>query len=79
MEIKVRSAGDCKLHRRNCLERFIILGEGKKVGINDVEIKAIKAKHSEPNAIGFKFITNIENSIKNHLIGHKKNKKVGYA
>ena len=43
---------------RNCLERFIILGEGKKVGINDVEIKAIKAKHSEPNAIGFKFITN---------------------
>jgi len=42
---------------RDCLERFVILGEGKKVGINDVEIKAIKAKHSEPNAIGFKFIT----------------------
>ena len=42
---------------RDCLERFIVLGEGKKVGINDVEIKAIKAKHSEPNAIGFKFIT----------------------
>lgn len=42
---------------RDCLERFIVLEEGKKVGINDVEIKAIKAKHSEPNAIGFKFIT----------------------
>ena len=28
---------------------------------------------------GFKFMTNIENSIKNHLVGHKKNKKVGYA
>ena len=42
---------------RNFLERFIVLEEGKKVGINDVEIKALKAKHSEPNAIGFKFIT----------------------
>lgn len=42
---------------RDCLERFIVLEEGGKVGINDVEIRAIKAKHSEPNAIGFKFIT----------------------
>jgi|TARA_B100001964_G_C14178186_1_gene574880 ribonuclease BN (tRNA processing enzyme) len=47
------------LHKyyRDCLERFIILEEGRKVGINDIEIKAIRAKHSEPNAIGFKFIT----------------------
>jgi len=47
------------LHKfyRDCLERYIILEPGKKVGINDVEIMAIKAKHSEPNAIGFKFIT----------------------
>jgi ribonuclease BN (tRNA processing enzyme) len=47
------------LHKyyRDCLERFIVLEEGKKVGINNVEVKAIKAKHSEPNAIGFKFIT----------------------
>ena len=47
------------LHKfyRNCLERFIVLEAGKKVGINDIEIKALKAKHSEPNAIGFKFIT----------------------
>jgi len=42
---------------RDCLERFIVLEEGKRVGINDVEIKAIKAKHSEPGAIGYKFIT----------------------
>jgi len=42
---------------RDFLERFIVLGEGKKVGINNVEIKAIKAKHSEPDAIGFRFIT----------------------
>jgi ribonuclease BN (tRNA processing enzyme) len=47
------------LHKyyRDCLERFIVMEEGGKVGVNDVEIKAIRAKHSEPNAIGFKFIT----------------------
>jgi ribonuclease BN (tRNA processing enzyme) len=47
------------LHKyyRDCLERFIVLREGQKVGINDVEVVAIKAKHSEPNAIGYKFIT----------------------
>lgn len=42
---------------RDCLERFIVLEGGRKVGINDVEVMAIKAKHSEPNAVGFKFIT----------------------
>ena len=42
---------------RDCLERFIVLEAGKKVGINDIEVKAIKAKYSDPNAIGFKFIT----------------------
>ena len=42
---------------RDCLERFIVLEEGRKVGVNDVEIKAIRAKHSELGAIGFKFIT----------------------
>ncbi len=41
----------------DCLERYIVLEAGSKVGVNDVEIRAIKAKHSEPNAIGFKFIT----------------------
>jgi ribonuclease BN (tRNA processing enzyme) len=44
-------------HYRDCLERFIVLEAGRKVGINDIEIKALKAKHSEPNAIGLKFIT----------------------
>jgi|TARA_Y100000310_G_C20643384_1_gene795222 ribonuclease BN (tRNA processing enzyme) len=42
---------------KDFLERFIVLGEGRRVGINNVEIQAIKAKHSEPDAIGFKFIT----------------------
>ena len=42
---------------KDFLERFIALEAGRKVGINDVEIVALKAKHSDPNAIGFKFIT----------------------
>jgi len=42
---------------RDFLERFIVLEEGKRVGINNIEIEAIKAKHSDANAIGFKFIT----------------------
>jgi ribonuclease BN (tRNA processing enzyme) len=47
------------LHKyyRDFLERFIVMEAGRKVGINDVEIRAIKAKHSEPHAIGYKFIT----------------------
>ena len=46
-----------KKYYRDFLERFIVLEAGRKVGINDVEIKALKAKHSDPYAIGFKFIT----------------------
>jgi hypothetical protein len=47
------------LHKyyRDCLERFIVMEPGNKVGINDTEIRAIKAKHSDPLALGFKFIT----------------------
>ena len=42
---------------KNFVERFIVLEEGKKVGINNLEIEAIKAKHSDPHAIGFRFMT----------------------
>ncbi|MBS3102225.1 MBL fold metallo-hydrolase [Candidatus Woesearchaeota archaeon] len=42
---------------KNCLERYIVLNAGQKVGINEVEIMALKARHSEENAIGFKFFT----------------------
>lgn len=41
---------------KNCLERYIVLEEGQRVGINEVEIGALKAIHSE-KAIGFKFFT----------------------
>lgn len=42
---------------RNFLERFIVLKAGQKVGINEVEVMGLKAKHSDNNAIGFKFFT----------------------
>lgn len=42
---------------RDCLERYIVLEPGNRVGINEVEIRALKAVHSEPNTIGFKFFT----------------------
>ena len=42
---------------RDFLERFIVLQAGQRVGINEVEILALKTKHSEPNTIGFKFFT----------------------
>jgi len=41
---------------RDFLERFIVLEEGQRVGINEIEILALKTKHSE-KAIGFKFFT----------------------
>jgi ribonuclease BN (tRNA processing enzyme) len=43
---------------KNCLERFIVLEEGRRVGINDVEIDALKTIHSD-HAIGFKFFTRL--------------------
>ena len=42
---------------KNCLERLIIMEPNQKVAINDIEIMALRAKHSEPNTIGFKFFT----------------------
>jgi len=46
------------LKYKNLLERCIALEAGQKVGINDIEIKAIKTKHFNKNTIGFKFFTN---------------------
>jgi len=44
-------------HYRDFLERFIVLEAGQRVGINEVEILALKTKHSDPSTIGFKFFT----------------------
>jgi len=44
-------------YHRECLERVVMLDEGQRVGINEIEIIALKARHSEPNTIGFKILT----------------------
>lgn len=45
-----------KFHR-NCLEKVMVLKEGQKAAVYDVEIKAMPAVHSEPNTIGFRILT----------------------
>ena len=42
---------------KNCVERYITLKAGQKVGINSIEVRAIKAFHSDPETIGLKFFT----------------------
>lgn len=41
---------------KNCVERFIVLEEGQKVAINEVEIKALRCLHHD-KPVGFMFIT----------------------
>ena len=41
---------------KNCLERYIVVKAGQKVGINEIEIKILKTKHNK-ESIGFKFFT----------------------
>ena len=38
-------------------ERSIAFEQGQKIGINDIEIRALPAFHTEPNTIGLKFFT----------------------
>ncbi len=42
---------------KGCLERFIVLEDGQRVGINEIEVQALKCRHSDPHTIGFKFFT----------------------
>ncbi len=42
---------------KECLERNIIITPGKRVGIENIEVRAIPAEHTDPNTIGFKFFT----------------------
>lgn len=42
---------------RNFVERIISVKPGNKIGIEDVEIHALKAEHTDPNAVGFRFFT----------------------
>lgn len=42
---------------RKLMERVIALEAGKRVGINNIEIKATATKHSDPDCIGFRLLT----------------------
>lgn len=44
-------------YHQQCLEKTIALKPGQKVGIEDIEIHATPAKHSDPHTIGFKIVT----------------------
>lgn len=41
---------------RSCLERIIVLRPEQKAAIEDIEIHAVAAVHSEPETIGFKIV-----------------------
>ncbi|MBD3204411.1 hypothetical protein GF327_09040 [Candidatus Woesearchaeota archaeon] len=42
---------------KTCVERYIALDYGKKVGINHIDIRLMKTKHSDENAVGFKIFS----------------------
>jgi ribonuclease BN (tRNA processing enzyme) len=42
---------------RDMLERALVLEPGQRVGINEIEVWATRAKHSDPETIGFKIVT----------------------
>ncbi len=44
-------------YHKSLLERFIVVDRDQRIGINDIEIHAITARHSDPNSLGFKVFT----------------------
>ncbi len=44
-------------YHRRLIERSIVLEAGQRVGINEIEVKATRALHSDPTAVGFKLVT----------------------
>ncbi len=42
---------------KNCVEKVISIKPEQKVGIETVEIHALKAKHTDPTTVGFKLFT----------------------
>ncbi len=42
---------------KNFVERVITVKPGQKVGIENIEIEALPTKNSDPDALGFKFLT----------------------
>ena len=42
---------------KNCVEKIIVANPGKKIGVESVEIHALKTSHNDQSCIGFKFFT----------------------
>lgn len=42
-------------HSKRLVEKSIVMEKGKKVGIGDVEVVALNAKHDDPETIGLRF------------------------
>jgi len=42
---------------KNLMEKVIMLNSGKRIAIEDIEIEALPANHSDPDTVGFKFYT----------------------
>lgn len=45
------------VHHRKCVTKAVSLEPGKSIKLNDITIRATKAKHDTSNAIGFRIIT----------------------
>ena len=45
-----------KFHR-NCLEKVIVIEPGQRAAVNEIEIKALYTKHTEPSTVGFRLAT----------------------
>lgn len=44
-------------YHKNCVERIIVPAPNQRIGIENIEIVLLSAKHNDPKTIGFKFIT----------------------
>jgi len=45
-------------YHKNCVEKYIALDQGAKIGINNIDIKTLYTRHQgDINTIGFKFFT----------------------
>lgn len=42
---------------KSCLEKIIVASPGKKIGVENIEIHALKTLHNDQNCVGFKFFT----------------------
>lgn len=44
-------------YHRTLLEKVMVIRKDQRVAINEIEIQALQSNHSDPNSVGFKFVT----------------------